>query len=78
MERLISSFVNSQFFPFFILSGKFGRRTRTTRPAKIAITPSIMNSQRQGARPVAFSVRFFPMAYAMSPLKAPESVAVEK
>lgn len=74
--KFISSLVNSQFFPFFILSGNAGSRTITTTPTKIAMTPSIKKSHDQGER--SLCAKSFPMAYAIKPLKAPESVAVEK
>jgi hypothetical protein len=61
MASCISSSLKSQFFPFFILSGKGGRSIRMTMPEKMPMIPSIMKSQRQGALPVSATVRFFPM-----------------
>jgi hypothetical protein len=77
MERSISSLLNSQFLPFFILSGNAGSRSATVSPMPMPITPSTINSHRHGALPVSLAVRCLPMAYAMRPEKAPAREAVE-
>ncbi len=51
---------------------------KVSTPTEMARTmPSIMKSQCQGERPVAFALRFFWMPYEIKPQDAPEIVAAE-
>jgi hypothetical protein len=77
MARRTSSLLKSQLLPFFMRSGKRGRATQVRTPTDTAMTPSMINSHRQGERPVALAVRLLWMPYEIKPLKAPEIVAAE-